>query len=161
MSTAAASSERTSFELEVNIDAPVSRVRAYLVDLHKMASLHPLIESIEDVPAAADDAPDDAPTARRYRVVDRVPIWFFHVKTVYEASIEPVGDTEVRAFALTSSGVRVSTIRSLEAVSEDATRVVERCHVDAGWLFQGFAVAQARKAHAKSLDDLKALLESS
>ena len=126
---------------------------AFLCDLRGYVPLHPFIESIHDLPEM-----DALPGAMVHRVVDRIPLGPFKLKTVYVAALEPRGDDEVRGHAWQSPGVRLHTRYGLADVVS-GTRLVERCFVDAPWWLRPFVVSQARKAHAETLDGLKALLE--
>ena len=128
------------FELEVDIRVLPDVLRAFLLDLHRYVPLHPLIESIQDM-----SIDDRIPSARRYRVVDRIPIGPFRMKTVYVAALEPVAPDEVHGHAWQSPGIRLRTVYRIEAHRE-GTRLTERCFVDAGRLMRGFVVRQAREA---------------
>lgn len=145
------------FELDVAIDVAPEVLRAFLVDLHRYVPLHPFIESIQDLPVDAS-----IPEARRYRVVDRIPMGPFKLKTVYVAALEPVSALEVHGHAWQSPGIRLRTVYSIEAPTRrgEPTRLVERCHVDAGRLMRGYVVRQARSAHRETLDGMKHLLEA-
>ncbi len=142
------------FELERVIRVPPEALHAFLCDLHRYVPLHPFIESIQDLPPR-----EDLPNARRYRVIDRIPVGPFKLKTVYTAALDPVSENEVHGHAWQSPGIRLVTVYSLAEV-EAGTRLVERCSVRAARWLRPFVVAQARKAHAKTLDELKALLEA-
>lgn len=132
---------------------PRSVVHAFLCDLHGYVPLHPFIESIQDLPEL-----DALPGAKVHRVIDRIPVGPFKLKTVYVAALEPRSDDEVRGHAWQSPGVRLHTRYALTDV-ESGTRLVERCFVDAPRWLRRFVVSQARKAHDETLDGLKALLE--
>jgi hypothetical protein len=141
------------FELSIGIDVPSETLRAFLLDLRGYVALHPFIESIEDLP------PDEAlPAASFHRVVDRIPVGPFRLKTVYVAALEPVSDAEVHGHAWQSPGVRLRTIYRL-AETPAGTRLTERCHVDAPALLRRFVVRQAKRAHAETLAGMKRLLE--
>lgn len=147
------------FVLEVRIGARRATVHEALCDLHRLEPLHPFIESIEALPASPA-----LPKARRYRVVDRIPLGPFRLKTVYTAALEPVADDEVHGHAWQSPGITLRTIYTLtpgegEDGGEADTRLAERCFVSAPWGFGGFVRRQARRAHAELLRGLKALLE--
>ncbi|MBJ18426.1 MAG: SRPBCC family protein [bacterium] len=141
------------FEIEREIFVPRGELQAFLCDLHRYVPLHPFIESIQDL------RPTEAlPNARRYRVVDRIPIGPFRLKTVYTVALCPVAPDEVHAQAWQSPGIRLRTVYALEK-TERGTRLVERCCVAAHPLLRGFVVARARRAHTKTLDEMKELLE--
>jgi len=142
-----------TFELTRDLRVPRADVHAFLCDLRGYVPLHPFIESIEDLPAIPD-----LPAARVYRVVDKIPLGPFKLKTVYDAALEPRGDDEVRGHAWQSPNVRLHTRYGLRDVA-DGTRLVERCFVDAPGGLRRFVASQARKAHDETLDGLKALLE--
>ena len=142
------------FELECEIRVVLSDLHAFLCDLHQYVPLHPFIESIKDLPPSPD-----LPRARRYRVVDRIPLGPFKLKTVYTAALDPVSLDEVHGYAWQAPGVRLRTVYALSRTSE-GTRIVERCSVEAHPLLRGFVVSQARKAHTKTLEEMKDLLEA-
>ena len=141
------------FVLESEIRVSRARLHAFLCDLHNFVPLHPLIESIEEI-----EPDDEMPHARRYRVVDRIPIGPFRLRTVYTAALEPVGEREVHGHASQSPGVRLHTIYALEEVAS-GTRLVERVSVAAPRMLRRFVVARARKSHEETLAKMKVLLE--
>ncbi len=155
VATPAIAARAPDFELECEIEVPLPVLQAFLVDLHRTVPLHPFIVSIQDLPPS-----EELPNARRYRVVDRIPLGPFKWKTVYIAALDPVADNEVHGHAWRSPGVRLLTVFSLEK-TERGTRLTQRCSVSAHRLLRGFVVAQARKAHAKTLEEMKELLENS
>jgi hypothetical protein len=60
---------RVDFVQQIEIGVPRARLHAFLCDLANYVPLHPLIESIEEIPAI-----DEMLHARWYRVVDRIGI---------------------------------------------------------------------------------------
>lgn len=141
------------FELACEIRIALPELHAFLCDLHRYVPLHPFIESIEELPPI-----EALPKAQRYRVVDRIPLGPFKLKTVYTAALDPASPTEVRGYAWQAPSIRLLTAYALEP-TEEGTRLVERCWVDARGPMRFFVVAQARKAHAKTHEEMKALLE--
>lgn len=142
------------FEIDGEIGIALPTLHAFLCDLRRYVSLHPFIESIETLPPL-----EVLPKARHYRVVDRIPLGPFKLKTVYTAALDPVSPTEVHGHAWQAPSIRLRTVYRLEAVGS-GTRLLERCWVDAGGLMRRFVVAQARKAHEKTHAEMKLLLES-
>ena len=65
----------SDFVHEIDVNVPRATVHAFLCDLHNFAPLHPLIESLHELPRD-----DKMPAARRYRVVDRVPLGPFKIR---------------------------------------------------------------------------------
>jgi hypothetical protein len=65
----------SDFVHEIDVNVPRAIVHAFLGDLHNFAPLHPLIESLHELPRD-----DKMPAARRYRVVDRVPLGPFKIR---------------------------------------------------------------------------------
>ncbi len=141
------------FVLEVEIRVPQARLHAFLCDLHNYVPLHPLIESIEEISPT-----EEMPRARRYRVVDRVPLGPFRLRTSYTAALESVSPEEVRGYAWQSPGVRLQTNYALEK-TESGTRLVERVCIEAPRLLRRFVVSKARQSHEETLAKMKALLE--
>lgn len=143
----------SEFSHEVEIRVALPKLREFLCDLRHYLPLHPLIESIDDLPPTAE-----LPHARHYRVVDKIPFGPFRLKTVYRAALEPVSDHEVRGHAWQFPAVHLVTDYRLQA-SATGTRLVERAHVEAPFLLLGFVTRQASDAHAETLRGMKALLE--
>ena len=142
------------FVHEIEIRVPQERLHAFLCDLHNYVPLHPLIESIEEISPT-----DEMPGARRYRVVDRIPLGPFRLRTVYVAALESVTASEVRGHAWQSPGVRLLTIYALEE-TESGTRLVERVSIQAPRILRRFVVSRARQSHEETLAKMKALLEA-
>ena len=144
---------RIDFVLESEIQVTRGRLHAFLCDLQNYVPLHPLIESIEEI------SPTDAlPCARHYRVVDRIPVGPFRLRTVYTAALDPVSDREVHGHARQSPGIRLLTVYSLHD-AESGTRLVEQVSVEAPRLLRRFVISQARKSHQETLAKMKTLLE--
>lgn len=141
------------FTHELEIDASPETLHAFLCDLHNYVPLHPLIESIEDLPPSAA-----LPHARRYRVVDRIALGPFRLRARYVAALEPIDAGEVHGHAWQFPAVRLHTVYTLNP-SESGTRLVERVTVNAPWLLRRFVTTQASRAHAETLEKLKQLLE--
>ncbi len=146
----------TDFVHEIEILVPCARLHAFLCDLHNYVPLHPLIESIEELSAT-----DEMPRARRYRVVDRIPLGPFRLRSVYTAALEPVTEHEVHGHAWQSPGIRLHTIYALEEKQDAAsgTRLVERVSIEAPRILRRFVVRQARQSHEQTLAKMKVLLE--
>ncbi|MBW2314912.1 MAG: SRPBCC family protein [Deltaproteobacteria bacterium] len=143
------------FVHEIEISVPAARVHAFLCDLDHYAPLHPLIESIEEVPAS-----DPAPGARHYRVVDRVPLGPFKIRAEYRAALGPVSDHEIHGHARQWPGIHVHTVYHLEDIAS-GVRLVERVSVEAPRVLRRFVISRARSSHKATLAGIKRLLESS
>jgi hypothetical protein len=141
------------FVHEIEIRVPQAQLRTFLCDLHNYALLHPLIQSIDEISPGSE-----MPGARRYRVVDRIPLGPFRLRAVYTATLESVAANEVHGHAWLSPGVRLHTIYALEE-SESGTRLVERVRIEAPRILRRFVVRQARKSHQETLAKMKDLLE--
>jgi hypothetical protein len=144
----------SDFVLKQDFDVAPSVLHAFLCDLKNYVALHPLIESIEELSPS-----DELPLARRYRVVDRMPLGPFRVRTVYHAALDPVSKGEVHGYAWQFPAVQLHTIYAL-TTTELGTRLVERVSIRAPRLFRRFVVDQARRAHAETLSKMKRLLEA-
>lgn len=140
--------------LGVSIAVDRRRLHDFLCDLENYVALHPLIERIEEI-----EPSPQLPRARRHRVVDRISVGPFRLRTSYIAALEPVAEDEVHGHAWQSPGVRLHTVYRL---SETAfgTRLDERVFVRAPWFIRRFVVKQARAAHAETLERMKLLLEA-
>lgn len=142
-------------DLAVDVAVPPARLLAFLSALENFAPLHPLIESIRPLP------PEPArPHARRYRVVDRIPLGPFRLRTVYTAELEPVGEDRIRGEAWQSPGIHLSSLYTLEALGPGRTRLRESVAVRAPLGLRRFVARQASAAHRATLDGLKTLLEA-
>jgi len=141
------------FEHQIEIRIGQAELHAFLCDLENYVPLHPLIVSITEI-----EPRPELPNARRFRVVDRIPIGPFRLRTTYEAVLDPVGEGEVHGHAWQSPGVRLWTSYRLEPV-HDGTRLIERVQVRAPRLLRRYVVDTARASHAAMLAGLKALLE--
>ena len=143
------------FVLHIEIAADRATLHSYLCDLERMAPLHPLIESITELEASAE-----LPRARRWRVVDRVPLGPLRLRAEYIAAIESLSADEVHGHAWQKPGVRLHTIYALsEGLEPGTTRLEERVQVRAPFGLHGIVVRQARAAHTKMLAGMKQLLE--
>jgi hypothetical protein len=147
---------KADFVLEIEIGVPLAELHAFLCDLENYVPLHPLIESIEEIPPS-DELPH-APHARRYRVVDRIPVGPFRLRTQYTAALDPVSEREVHGHAWQSPGIRLHTVYQLEEVAS-GTRLVERVSVEAPRILRRLVVTQARRSHEETLRKMKAFLE--
>ena len=146
--------DRADFVHEIEIQVPRGRLHAFLCDLSNYRPLHPLIESVEEIPPS-----EELPGARRYRVVDRIQVGPLRLRATYIAALEPVGEAEVHGYAWQSPGIRLHTIYSLETIGS-GTRLVERVSVEAPRLLRRFVIHQARQSHEHTLDRMKAFLEA-
>ena len=141
------------FEHEIEIAVPRTTLHAFLCDLDNYVPLHPLIESIRALPARPE-----RPRARRYRVVDQIPVGPFRMRTVYTAELEPISDYEVRGEAWQSPGIHLLTVYQLEERGP-ATRLREQVTLRAPFGLRRFVHRQARDSHGVTLEKMKALLE--
>lgn len=142
------------FQHSVEIAVPRATLHAFLCDLENYVPLHPLIESIREI-----EAMPDRPRARRYRVVDRIPIGPFRMKSVYTAALDPVSESEVHGLAWQSPGIHLHTVYGLEPRGT-GTHLTESVRVEAPWPMLHFVVHQASTSHRTTLDKLKVLLEA-
>jgi hypothetical protein len=143
-----------NFVLEQDFEVAPSVLRTFLCDLNNYVPLHPLIESIEELTPS-----EDLPRAKRYRVVDRVPLGPFKLRAVYIAALDPISENEVHGTAWQFPSIQIHTVYSLAATSL-GTHLVENVTVRAPWLIRRYVVGQASRAHAETLSSMKVLLES-
>jgi hypothetical protein len=144
---------RAEFQHSIEIAVPRAVLHAFLCDLENYVPLHPLIESIRALPAKPD-----RPRAKRYRVVDRIPVGPFRMRSVYTAALDPISESEVHGLAWQSPGIHLHTTYALEPAGA-GTRLTETCRVDAPWPMLRFVVHQASSSHRTTLEKLKGLLE--
>lgn len=143
----------TGFRHTIEIAALPDVLHDFLSDLRNYLPLHPLIESIEDLPPIPA-----LPGARHYRVVDRIPFGPFRLTTRYRAALESVSARAVRGHAWQFPGVHLVTDYLLQPTG-GGTRLVEQVAVEAPSPLLGFVTRQASRAHAETLRAMKALLE--
>ncbi|MFT5696418.1 MAG: hypothetical protein ACI9QQ_002398 [Myxococcota bacterium] len=143
-----------SFTHEVEIHVELARLYEFLCNLDNYTALHPLIESIEELPRA-----DALPNARRYRVTDRIALGPLRMKAVYTAALDPVSPHEVHGHAWQSPGIRLITVYTLREVA-GAVLLKETVSVRAPWLLRRFVTHQAEASHRETLVKMKALLEA-
>ena len=144
---------RADFVHQIEIGVPRAELHAFLCDLRNYVPLHPLIESIEEMAPT-----DEMPSARRYRVVDRIPFGPFRLRTQYTAALEPVSEHEVHGHAWQSPGIRLHTAYELQDVAS-GTRLVERVSVEAPAILRRYVIRQASQSHEETLAKMKVLLE--
>lgn len=145
---------RAEFEHSIEIAVPRALLHGFLCDLENYVPLHPLIESISKL-----EPKPDRPRAKRYRVVDRIPIGPFRMKSVYTAALDPISESEVHGLAWQSPGIHLHTTYALDARGT-GTHLTETCRVDAPWPMLRFVVGQASRSHRTTLSKMKALLEA-
>ncbi len=141
------------FILKQDIAVSPATLHAFLCDLNNYVPLHPLIESIEELPPS-----EELPRAKRYRVVDRIPFGPFKLRTVYIAALDPVAEDEVHGHAWQFPSIRLRTVYSLKSIP-GGTRLVERVSVEAPRLLRRFVIGQARRAHRDTLARMKTVIE--
>lgn len=143
-----------NFQHSIEIAVPRAALHAFLCDLENYVPLHPLIESIRPLAATPD-----RPRAKRYRVVDRIPVGPFRMKSVYTAALDPVSESEVHGLAWQTPGIHLHTVYGLEPRGT-GTHLTESVRVEAPWPLLRFVVSQASTSHRTTLEKMKALLES-
>lgn len=144
---------RSSFRHRIEIATTPAEVHAFLMDLHNYRTLHPLIESLSELPPS-----DEWPGARRYEVVDRIALGPFRFRTRYVASLRELSPLRIEGRAWQTPGVRLRTVYE-STPSEVGTLLVEEVDLEAPWLLHRFVHAQARDAHLETLRSLRSLLE--
>lgn len=145
---------RSSFRHRIEIGSSPAEVHAFLLDLRNYRALHPLIESLRELPGQAD-----APDARRYEVVDRIALGPLRFRTRYLASLREVSPGQVEGRAWQTPGVRLRTLYQCRP-HEHGTELVEQVELEAPFLLHRFVHSQARDAHLETLRALKRLLEA-
>jgi hypothetical protein len=129
-------------------------LHSFLADLNHYTPLHPLIESIEELASNSE-----MPRAKRYRVVDRIPLGPFKLRTVYIAALEAISDREIHGHAWQFPSIRLHTLYVLTETA-NGTHLEESVQVTAPRILRRFVVDQARRAHAETLSRMKHLLEA-
>ncbi len=143
-----------SFELVQTIHSARADVHALLSDLHRLRAAHPEIISIIERPARAGVA-----RARRYRVRERVRVGRLRLRARYTAELDPVSDGEVHGHAWQFPRIRLQTVYLLSDAEPGATRVTQKCYVDAPPGLRRFVARRAQAAEEDVLQGVKRSLE--
>lgn len=144
--------ERT---LSEQVPAAPDAVRDFYVDLSNIKLVHPLIVSVETLSRSQTQDGHQ----QTYRVVDRIPLGPFTLRTVYQARLQVPVDGDVLTEADQSPGVRLRGTVSFDPV-DGATRVTERIAITAPRLLAGITIREAVKAHAEMLAGIRSHFES-
>ncbi|MEB4209195.1 SRPBCC family protein [Mycobacterium sp. 94-17] len=143
--------ERTLTE---HVPAPPDAVRDFYVDLGNIKLVHPLIVSVETLSRSEtrDGYQQD------YRVVDRIPLGPFTIRTGYRARLRVPVDGDVLTEADQSPGVRLRGTVSFDPV-DGGTRVTERIAITAPRLLAGVTIREGVKAHVAMLAGIRSHFE--
>jgi hypothetical protein len=144
--------ERT---LSEQVPTAPDAVRDFYVDLNNIKLVHPLIVSVETV--SLNQTQDGY--QQTYRVVDRIPLGPFTLRTAYQARLRVPMDGDVLTEADQSPGVRLRGTVSFDPV-DGGTRVTERIAITAPRLLAGITIREAVKAHAEMLAGIRGHFES-
>jgi hypothetical protein len=144
--------DRTLSEL---VPATPDAVRAFYVDLNNIKLVHPLIVSVETL--SRNETRDGYQQA--YRVVDRIPLGRWTIRTSYQARLRVPASGDVLTEADQSPGVRLRATVSFEPV-DGGTRVTERIGFTAPRLLAGVTIREGVKAHVKMLAGIRSHFES-
>lgn len=142
--------------LSEHVPAPPDAVRDFYVDLDNIRLVHPLIVSVETV--SRNQTPDGY--RQTYRVVDRIPLGPFMIRTSYQARLWVPVSGDVLTEADQSPGVRLRGTVSFEPV-DGGTRVTERISIAAPRLLAGVTIREGVRAHVKMLAGIRTHFESS
>ncbi|MEB3980683.1 SRPBCC family protein [Mycobacterium sp. 663a-19] len=152
MSWWTAHAERTMTE---DVPAPPDQVRDFYVDLDNIKLVHPLIVSVEAL--SRTETPDGY--RQSYRVVDRIPLGPFVIRTTYHARLQVPAVGDVLTEADQSPGVRLRGAVSFEPAG-GGTRVTERIRITAPRLLAAVTTREAVKAHIAMLGGIRRHFES-
>ena len=147
-----AHAERT---LSEQVPAPPDQVRDFYVDLNNIKLVHPLIVSVEVVSRSGTPNGYD----RSYRVVDRIPLGPFTIRTAYQARLQVPTDGDVLTEADQFPGVRLRGTVRFEPV-DGGTGVTERIRIAAPRPLAAFTIREAVKAHIAMLAGIRRHFES-
>jgi polyketide cyclase/dehydrase/lipid transport protein len=152
MSWWTARAERTLTE---EVPAPPGEVRDFYVDLDNIKLVHPLIVSVESL--SRPESPDGY--RQSYRVVDRIPLGPFVIRTTYRARLQVSRDGDVLTEADQAPGVRLRGTVSFEPI-DGGTRVAERIRITAPRPLARVTIREAVKAHRAMLAGIRSHFES-
>lgn len=141
--------------LSERVPAPPEAVRDFYVDLNNIKLVHPLIVSVETV--SRSETEDGY--QQTYRVVDRIPLGPFTIRTSYQARLRVPRTGNVLTEADQSPGVRLRGTVSFDPV-DGGTRVTERIGITAPRPLAGVTIREGVKAHVKMLAGIRSHFES-
>jgi hypothetical protein len=142
-----AHAERT---LSEEVPAPPDDVRDFYVDLDNIKLVHPLIVSVQAT--SRIEKPDGY--LQSYRVVDRIPLGPFTIKTAYRARLHVRAGGDVMTEADQSPGVRLRGTVSFEPI-DGGTRLTERIRIAAPRPLATVTTREAVKAHIAMLAGIR------
>lgn len=138
-----------------DVPAPPDEVRDFYVDLDNIKLVHPLIVSVETL--ARTETPDGY--RQSYRVVDRIPLGPFTIRTAYRAVLQVPATGDVLTEADQAPGVRLRGTVSFQPAA-GGTRVTERIRIRAPRLLSPVTIREAVKAHIEMLAGIRRHFES-
>ncbi len=141
--------------LSEQVPAPPDAVRDFYVDLDNIKLVHPLIVSVETL--SRSETQDGY--QQTYRVVDRIPLGPFTMRTSYRARLRVPASGDVLTEADQSPGVRLRGSVSFDPV-DGGTRVTERIGITAPRLLARVTIREGVKAHIKMLAGIRRHFES-
>jgi hypothetical protein len=145
----------TEKTLGEDVPAAPAKVRDFYTDLDNIKLVHPLIVSVQAT--SRTETPDGYLQA--YRVVDRIPLGPFTIKTTYRARLHVRADGDVLTEADQSPAVRLRGTVSFEPI-EGGTRVTERIRIAAPRPLAPVTTREAVKAHIAMLAGIRRHFES-
>ncbi len=144
---------RRDFQQSIEINVAPEQVYPFFSSYDRHTTLHPLIVAIR--PIAPRPA---APTARWYRITDRIQLGPLRYSFTYTAHLTAAGAGTLVSEALQFPRVHLrNTTRCLHAGA--GTRVEEAISITAPRPLIGYVCAQAEQAHRQLLLRLKQHLE--
>jgi hypothetical protein len=141
--------------LSEEVPAPPDDVRDFYVDLDNIKLVHPLIVSVQAT--SRTETPDGY--LQSYRVVDRIPLGPFTIKTAYQARLHVRVDGVVMTEADQSPGVRLRGTVSFDPI-DGGTRLTERIRITAPRPLAAMTTREAVKAHIAMLAGIRRHFES-
>ena len=142
-----ADAERT---LSEEVPAPPDDVRDFYVDLDNIKLVHPLIVSVRAT--SRTETPEGY--LQSYRVVDRIPLGPFTIRTTYRARLHVRTDGEVTTEADQAPGVRLRGTVSFAPI-DGGTRITERIRIAAPRPLAPMTTREAVKAHIEMLAGIR------
>nr|WP_090278077.1 SRPBCC family protein [Mycolicibacterium komanii]CRL73399.1 Polyketide cyclase / dehydrase and lipid transport [Mycolicibacterium komanii] len=141
--------------LHEDIPAPPADVRAFYIDFDNLSAVHPLVVSVR----STGRTPDEHGYQQDYRIVDRIRMGPFTMRTAYRARLSVPWAGDVTAEARQFPGVRLRT--NVEFVpTGTGTRVIEHITIDAPRPLAAFTVREATSAHREMLAGMRRRFEN-
>jgi ligand-binding SRPBCC domain-containing protein len=141
------------FRNRISIQAPASKIYAYLMEPRNLPQLHPLIIGVKTLPSTSSGSV-------RVEIQDKMKLMgLIPLYKKYEASFTSIEqDRRLVLETFTSPGIHIKNTITLTE-SESGTEVEEQVLVEVPSWIAGFVIKQIEFSHGEMLRTLKITLE--